>query len=86
MTIPKGITIAANKTGRKLTVTKNRRGATKMTEWDMERLLLDELREHEDLERIVTFKHDGVLTTNHGIVVTMVDGSKFQITVVRVGV
>ena len=37
----------------------------------------------ENIARIDSFEDAGVLTNNAGLVVTLVDGSEFQVTVVR---
>jgi len=43
----------------------------------------DEDGDEETIRSIVTFADAGVLTSNSGLVVRMVDGSEYQITVVR---
>jgi len=58
-----------------------------MTEYDMEQTLLQLLFEAEDfdidVERTVTFEDAGLLTMNRGLVLTAVDGSTFQVQIVR---
>lgn len=47
-------------------------------------MISDALLEHDDLVRQVeSFADRGVLTSNTGFVVTMDDGSEFQVTVLR---
>jgi len=63
-----------------------------MNDERFETLLATMLEEHADLDEndddvvvaeVVTFRDAGVLTYDRGLVVRMVDGSEFQLTIVR---
>jgi len=63
-----------------------------MNEERFESLLATMLEEHADLDEndddvvvaeVVTFRDAGVLTYDRGLVVRMVDGSEFQVTLVQ---
>ena len=43
----------------------------------------DEALDIEQVRRVQTFEEAGILTRNRGLVVTMTDGTEFQITVVQ---
>ena len=44
---------------------------------------IDEVQDEDRIDSVVSFRDAGVLTNNAGCVVTMDDGTEFQITVVR---
>jgi len=72
--------------------------AAHVSETAVEEALLNALVHREDFEELLaaiadddelhvdsgtTFERDGVLTNNRGVVLTLSDGSEFQITIVR---
>jgi hypothetical protein len=60
-----------------------------MDELEMQELLQeslafgDEQTGEQHIKRILTFERAGLLTRNRGLVLTMADGSEFQITIVQ---
>jgi len=56
-----------------------------MNAWNMQTVIEDALRDLEasDFRSIRTYEEAGVLTKDHGLIVTTVDGSEFQITIVK---
>lgn len=47
--------------------------------------LADYMREHDTVRRVATYKEAGVMTLNKGLVVTMPDGERYQITITYAG-
>ena len=56
-----------------------------MNEIEMENMLSELLNDdaEEEVRRVRTFEEEGLLTENRGLVLRMVDGSEFQITIVK---
>jgi hypothetical protein len=54
-----------------------------MTEKQMEECIADALYENDEIKLTKTFEEVGMLTNNAGLVVRTIDGSEFQITIVK---
>ena len=62
---------------------------TEITEETLQNALMDLIREGESFEidweniRVSTYENAGVMTYNKGLVLTLPDGSEFQLTIVQ---
>jgi hypothetical protein len=55
----------------------------KMDEKQMQDFLEDVLLDSDEVDGIGTFRDEGVMTRNKGLVVKMSDGTEFQLTIVK---
>jgi len=54
-----------------------------MNKQTMEEIIADLLTEQDEIRSTQTFEEAGMLTQNNGLVVRTIDGSEFQITIVK---